>query len=185
MKYLHRFLSFVAKRMVMFSVIAAVLILAFYLAMNTANIYLLLEDGLSLRVKVILQRDGEEELASYFTDNFLRTDETLNIGLSGASPYVDYTVTDYNYRMSLEWVWAWPWENTATATIVERVPRITGRVNSDRQDLVSSGALSATPPAWFGGRYSVRLVRTDGRWKIDRLVQTKLIVEETEEEPAT
>ena len=176
MKYLHRFLSFVAKRMVMFTAVTALLILAFYLAMNTANIYLLLEDGMSLRVKVILQRDGAEELSGYFTDDFLKTDETLNIGLSGASPYVDYTITDYNYRMSLEWVWAWPWENTATATIEERVPRITGRVNSDRQELVT---------AWYGGRYTVYLARTDGRWKIDRLVQTKLIVEETEEEPAS
>ena len=180
MKYLHKLLSFIAKRLVIISVIVALLILTFYLAMNTANIYLLLEDGMSLRVKVILQREDAEELTSYFTNDFLVSDETLNIGLSSASPYVDYTITDFNYKLSLEWVWAWPWENSATATIVERVPKITGKVNSDRSDLVSSGALSSSPPAWYGGRYTVRLVRIDGRWKIDRLTQTQLIIETTE-----
>ena len=44
MKYIHRFFSFVATRLVMFSVIAALLILAFYLArmneIKTARIIL-------------------------------------------------------------------------------------------------------------------------------------------------
>ena len=177
MKYLHRFLSFIARRLVILCVVSALFILAFYLAMNTANIYLLLEDGLSLRVQVILQRENADELRSYFTDDFLRGDETLAIGLSGASPYIDYSVTNFTYNLSLEWVWSWPWENSATATIVERVPKITGKPVSDRAELVSSGQLSPDPPAWYGGRYTVKLVRVDGRWKIDQLTQTKLIIE--------
>ena len=74
-------------------------------------------------------------------------------------------------------MWSWPWENSATVTIVERVPKITGKPVSDRAELVSSGQLSPDPPAWYGGRYTVKLVRVDGRWKIDQLTQTKLIIE--------
>ena len=180
MKYIHRFFSFVAIRLVMFSVIAALLILAFYLAMNTANIYLLLNDGMTARTSVILTRENADELKNFFTNDFLLSDETLNIGLSSASPYIDYTITDFKYKLSLEWVWAWPWENSATATIVERVPKIAGEVVSGKRSLVSSGALSATPPSWYGGRYTVRLVRQEGRWKIDQLTQTQLIIEEEE-----
>ena len=164
----------------MFTIIAALLILAFYLAMNTANIYLLLNDGMTARTAAILTRENADELKNYFTNDFLLSDETLNIGLSSASPYIDYNISDFKYRLSLEWVWAWPWENSATATIVERVPRITGKAVESRQSLVKSGALSATPPSWYGGRYTVRLVRQDGRWKIDQLTQTQLIIEDAE-----
>ena len=178
MKYIHRFFSFVASRLLMFTLITALLILAFYLAMNTANIYLLLNDGMTARTAAILTREDADELKNFFTNDFLLSDETLNIGLSSASPYIDYNITDFKYRLSLEWVWAWPWENSATATIVERVPKIVGEVVSGKKSLVSSGALSATPPSWYGGRYTVRLVQQDGRWKIDQLTQTQLIIEE-------
>ena len=45
MKYLRRLLSFFASRLIAFTAVVALLILAFYLAMNTANIYVLLGDG--------------------------------------------------------------------------------------------------------------------------------------------
>ena len=185
MKHIRRFFSFVASRLLIFTIVSAMLILAFYLAMNTANIYLLLNDGMTARASVILTRKDADELVNFFTNDFLLSDETLNIGLSSVSPYIDYNITDFKYSLSLEWVWAWPWENSATATIVERVPRITGKVVESRQSLVKSGALSATPPSWYGGRYTVKLVRQDGRWKIDQLTQTQLIIEEPTPTPAS
>ena len=185
MKHIRRFFSFVASRLVIFSIVAALLILAFYLAMNTSNIYLLLNDGMTARASVILTRKTADELVNYFTNDFLLGDETLNIGLSSASPYIDYSITDFKYNLSLEWVWAWPWENSATATIVERVPRITGKALDSKQSLVKSGALSPSPPSWYGGRYTVKLVRQDGRWKIDQLTQTQLIIEEATPAPSS
>lgn len=184
MKYIRRFLSFVAVRLVLLSVVVALLILAFYLAMNTSNIYILLNDGMTARTSVILTRENADELTNYFTNDFLLSDETLNIGLSDASPYIDYSITDFTYKLSLEWVWAWPWENSATATIVERVPKITGSVVTEKSDLVKDGALSSTPPSWYGGRYTVKLVRLEGSWKIDKLIQTQLIIEEADETAA-
>ena len=121
MKYIRRLLWFVATRLAAISVIVGLLVLVFYLAMNTANIYLLLSDGMKLRTGVILTREDAEELTSFFTDDFLMSDETLSIGLSQQSPYVDYNIDTFNYEMTMEWMWAWPWENTATATIVEKV----------------------------------------------------------------
>ena len=168
-----------ATRLVMISVIVGLLTLVFYLAMNTANIYLLLSDGMKLRTEVILTRDNAEEMTNFFTDEFLINDETLEIGLSQQSPYVDYNIDSFNYEMSMEWMWAWPWDNTATATIVERVPRIVGSVRSSSQSLVKAGTISATPPAWYGGRYTVTLQRIGGQWKIAGLQQTQLIIEAT------
>ena len=179
MKYIRRLLWFVATRLVIISVIVGLLTLVFYLAMNTANIYLLLSDGMKLRTEVILTREDAEELTSFFTDEFLLGDETLEIGLSQQSPYVDYNIDTFNYEMTMEWMWAWPWDNTATATIVERVPRIVGSVRTSSKSLVKSGAITANPPAWYGGRYNVTLQRINGQWKIAGLQQTQLIIEPT------
>ena len=179
MKYIRRLLWFVASRLVMISAIVGLLVLVFYLAMNTANIYLLLSDGMKLRTSVILTREDAEEMPSFFTDAFLNSDETLAIGLSDQSPYTDYNISYFDYEMTMEWMWAWPWKDTATATIVERVPKITGSVKSSKKSLVTAGALSATPPGWYGGRYNVTLTRTDGQWKIAGLQQTQLIIEPT------
>lgn len=179
MKYLRRLLWFVATRLILFSVIFALLVLAFYLAMDTTNIYLLLDDGMRARASVILTREDAGELNSYFTANFLHQDEALAIGLSDQSPYIDYDIADFSYELTMEWMWAWPWENTATATIVERVPKIAGTVVSEKKSLVTSGALSAAPPSWYGGRYQVTLTRVNGQWKIDGLTQTQLIIEPT------
>ena len=179
MKYIRRLLWFVATRLVMISAVVGLLTLVFYLAMNTANIYLLLSDGMKLRAEVILTRDNAEEMPSFFTDEFLLDDETLAIGLSEQSPYVDYRIDSFNYEMSMEGMWAWPWENTATATIVEKVPRIVGSVRTNSQSLLKAGLISATPPPWYGGRYTVTLQRISGQWKIAGLRQTQLIIEPT------
>lgn len=179
MKYIRRLLWFVATRLVMISAIVGLLTLVFYLAMNTANIYLLLSDGMQLRAEVILTRDNAEELTSFFTNEFLLEDEALAIGLSEQSPYVDYNISSFNYEMSMEWMWSWPWENTATAVIVEKVPRIVGSVRSSSKDLAKAGTISSTPPSWYGGRYTVTLSRINGQWKIAGLKQTQLIVEAT------
>ena len=179
MKYIRRLLWFVATRLVMISAIVALLTLVFYLAMNTANIYLLLNDGMKLRAEVILTRDSADDMTSFFTDSFLLNDETLNIGLSDQSPYVDYNISGFKYELGMEWMWAWPWENTATATIVEKVPRIVGSVRSSSKSLVTAGTITQNPPPWYGGRYTVTLQRINGQWKIAGLNQTQLILEPT------
>ncbi len=175
MKYIRRLLWFIASRLVIVSVVIGLLILAFYLAMDTSNIFLLLKDGMQQRAGVILTRKDADSLTNYFTNEFLLNDETLNIGLSDNSPYAYYNITGFTYDLSMESMWAWPWDDSATATIVERVPRINGKVLSSKAKLAPSEA----PPGWYGGRYVVTLKRIGGQWKIAGLRQTEIIVEPT------
>lgn len=179
MKFVRRFLWYLASRLLIFTVIVSVLILAFYLAMNAANIYILLSDGMQLRASVILTREDAEELNNFFYADFLNQDQTLAIGLSAESPYLNYRVTGFESDVTMEWVWSWPWEDTAQATIVHRVQDIKGSVVSGKSELVKSGALSASPPAWQGGRYRVTLARERGRWKIAGMTQTQVILAPT------
>ena len=50
MRILKRMLDFIASRMLMVTVACALLIISFYLAMNTANIWVLIDDGLDAAV---------------------------------------------------------------------------------------------------------------------------------------
>ena len=146
MKYLRRLLGFIASRLVIFTVVSTLLILAFYLAMNTSNIYILLADGMKARASVILTREGASELNGFFDGEYLARDDALNIGLSQDSPYLYYNITSFNYDLSMEWMWSWPWEDTAEAVITERIPRIVGSVASDYRSLATSGTISSSPP---------------------------------------
>ena len=179
MKYIRRFLWFIASKLLLFSLIAALFILAFYLAMNAANIFMLLSDGMKQRADVILTREEPDYLNEFFRKEFLDRDEVLRVALSPDSPYIDYRITGFESSVQMEWVWSWPWEDVAQATIIHRVPVIKGSALSSKSALVKSGKISATPPRWEGGRYEVELLRVNGQWKIVSMKQTQIIVDAT------
>jgi hypothetical protein len=158
----------------MFTLVVAVLLCAFYMAMNTANVYIVLDDGLEKRVDVILTREDATELNNYFHADFLVADPALSAAFGDSSPYMDYSITGFEHRLEIESLWAWPWDTYATCKVVERVPSITGRVLSSRRNDVPPEI-----PAWDGGRYDITLVKDGGKWKIIGMRQTSVIVEAT------
>ena len=171
MRILRRFLNFIASRMFVLTVVCALLIIAFCLAMNTANIWVLISDGLDARAGVVLTGKGEEELSLYFRQEFLSQDPVLQVGLSDASPYRDYEIRGYDHRVRMISVWAWPWEDVARAEIIESVPAIDGVIRSSRRvaALAAGGEERLSPPKWASARYRVTLVRSAGRWMISNL----------------
>lgn len=174
MSYLRRFLWYAAKRLLALVILFGALIITLYMAMNTANITILLKDGMALRAQVIMMDKDAQELTKYFQSEFVQIDAALNIGLSGHSPYQNYTVAGIDHRISLEWMWCWPWDNEARADFVESVPKIDGRVKpAFRAEAEASGRVQ--PPAWTSARYRATLVREGGRWKIASIKQMELM----------
>ena len=171
MRILRRFLSFIASRMFFLTVISALLIISFYLAMNTANIWVLIDDGLNARAAVVLESEDSAELSKYFRQEFLSQDPVLQVGLSDASPYKDYEVRGFDHRVRMVSVWSWPWENGARAEIIESIPAIDGTIKSSRREaaLAAGGEARLSPPKWTTSRYRVTLTRTAGRWMISNL----------------
>lgn len=175
MKYLRRFLWYIAKHLLAVTMIFGVLIIAFYMAMNTANITILLKDGMSLRAQVVMMEKEPQELTKYFEEDFVELDTALNLRAQGQSPYADYNITGIDHRIQMEWMWCWPWENTARADFVESVPKIDGRIKSSlRAEAEKENPDSVYPPAWTTSRYRATLVREGGQWKIAslKLVET-------------
>ena len=172
MVYLRRLVWFIASRLVLICVLCGMLVCGFYMCLNTANIYVILNDGLEKRAEVILTRQEAEKLNFYFHADFLSTDPALEGAFDGSSVYDDYTITDFDYELKIEKLWAWPWDSYATCTVVERIPSITGSVISSRKS-----EASPTVPGWQGGRYDITLVKDDGEWKIIGMQQTTVLME--------
>ena len=171
MRVLKRFLNFIASRMFFLTVISALLIISFYLAMNTANIWVLIDDGLTARASVVLMGTDSSDLSKYFKQEFINQDPGLQVGLSDTSPYKDYEIRGFDHRVRMVSVWSWPWENVARAEIIESIPAIDGTIRASRREaaLDAGGEERLSPPAWATSRYRVTLTRTAGRWMISNL----------------
>ncbi len=171
MRILRRLLNFIASRMFFLTVISALLIIAFYLAMNTANIWVLIDDGLSARAAVVLMDEDPSELTKYFKQEFISQDPVLQVGLSDTSPYRDYEIRGFDHRVRMVSVWSWPWENVARAEVIESIPAIDGTIRAASREaaLAEGGEARLSPPAWTTSRYRVTLTRTAGRWMISNL----------------
>lgn len=171
MRALRRFLNFLASRLFLLTIISALLIISFYLAMNTANIWVLIDDGLSARASVVLMNEKSTDLTKYFRQEFISQDPVLQVGLSDRSPYTDYEIRGFDHRVKMVSVWSWPWENVARAEIIESIPAIDGTIRSSRREdaLASGGEARLSPPKWTTSRYRVTLTRMAGRWMISNL----------------
>lgn len=177
MLYFRRFVWFIASRLLIFCILAGMLLCGFFMCLNLANVYVILDEGLEKRVEVILTREDAQELNKYFHYDFLNADPALAGAFDGTSVYSDYVISDFEYDLKIEKLWAWPWDDYATCTVVERVPSITGKVLSSRANEVS-----ADIPKWQGGRYNLTLIKDDGLWKIIGMQQTTILME-TDSEP--
>ena len=172
MLHLRRLIWFVVTRLLLVCILCGMLVCGFYMCLNTANIYIILNDGLERRAQVILTKEEAETLNFYFHADFLSTDPALEGAFDGTSMYDNYVITDFDYDLEIERLWAWPWDNYATCTVVERVPSITASVVSSRR----SENLPATP-SWQGGRYDITLVKENGEWKIIGMQQITVLME--------
>ena len=172
MLHFRRLVWFIASRLILLCILCGILVCGFYMCLNTANIYVILNDGLEKRAEVILTRQEAEKLNFYFHADFLSTDPALEGAFDGSSVYDDYTITDFDYELKIAKLWAWPWDSYATCTVVERLPSITGSVISSRKS-----EASPTVPGWQGGRYDITLVKDDGAWKIIGMQQTTVLME--------
>ncbi len=177
MLYFRRLTWFIAGRMILVCALLGMLVCGFFMAMNAANIYVVLNDGMEKRVDVILTRQQAEELNKYFHADFLIADEALEGALNGNSAYSDYNITGFDYQLTIEKLWAWPWDSFANCTVAERVPSIAGKVISSRRNEVSDRI-----PGWQGGRYDITLVKAGGRWKIIGMQQKAVLVEPERED---
>ena len=62
MVYFRRLVWFIATRLIILCVILGMLLCGFFMALNMANVYVVLDEGMQKRAEVILTREDAEEL---------------------------------------------------------------------------------------------------------------------------
>ena len=88
--------------------------------------------------------------------------------MNGTSPYQAYNIVGIDHRLEMGFTWVWPWDTTVRVDIVERLPRIDGRVKGSvaEEYIELYGDDALYPPDWASARYRATLVKENGQWKI-------------------
>lgn len=162
MQVLLKFLWYLFSRLVIWGAAVALVILAFFMAMDYMDVSVLTKDGLQVRAQVILKRSDPTTLSKVFSKGFLESDAMLK-----SSPYQQYQVSAFNYGADASFALIFPWQNTVTLRVTEKVTNIKAQPAPG-----ADAALSETPPEWKNAVYDVQLVRYEDSW---RIVTMKLI----------
>lgn len=170
-KYYLRFTWYVVRKVLLVLLLFAALLATFFIAMDTANVYVVVTDGLKARADAILMQENTDELSSYFETAFLDSDLQLQ-----DQTYQNYNVSDFIYHLDVESLWCQPWKGVAKVTVVESIPEIDGGIkNVAEGEMQEDTAL----PAWTRGRYVLTCYKQDNRW----LVSSMELVAVLEPEP--
>lgn len=148
-----------------------VLAMAFFVAMNSANVYFVVMEGLEARASVVMNDSDTGEMGYYFTDRFMENDALLKSG-----KYANYVIGRYTYVSTPDIPVCWPWQTYITIRVAEWVGNIDGELSQDK--LAEADANTRVPPAWDNGIYAVSLAYEDGKWKIDSVEPQTLIKDE-------
>lgn len=164
-----RTLFFVGRSLLVFIAVLVLLACVFFWFLNASNIFILVNDGLERRAEYILYANNpdkldESELYEYFSPDCIYNDEQIN-----NSPYLNVSVSAYDYSIRFRSVKTWPWADEATVVIEELVSNISGSVSE-------SEGRADTPkdvPQWEAKKYEITMKKNEsGRWYIADLNDT-------------
>jgi hypothetical protein len=81
--------------------------------------------------------------------------------------YANYTISDYNYDLTIEKISVLPWSMSATVPATERVT-LKGTINADQLG-EDQNAADFPLPDWTPKRYKIKFINTNARWYISEI----------------
>ena len=151
LRFFSRSSLYIARTIALVSLSVAWCLLAFFSCARLANLYILVNEGMSLRIECILQDGAREELDNYFTEECIAYDGRLQ-----DTTYQPDTIASYNYILDFSRIRVWPWFSDLSVDVLEQADRITGSANSNAVDPDSD------PPPWTPIRYRVTVSKVKG-----------------------
>ncbi len=150
-------------RTLLLIIMAAILCIgAFMTAERYSNLYILTSEGMALRAECVFAEGERNDLEEYFTLSFLENDSALS-----DATYSNYTISDYNYDLTIERISVLPWSMSAVVTATERVS-LKGSINADQ--LGEDQSADDFPlPEWTPRRYKIKFINVNSRWYISEL----------------
>jgi hypothetical protein len=162
MKYSLRFVWYVLRIAIVAVSAFAILAAIFFIAMDSANVYVIVSDGMKTKATSVLMPSGGADLAKYFSAGYLSKNPSVD-----RTQYANFVITDFTYDLSVESLWCNPWGNTATVTVVESIPRIKTAATPDLAEEEEKAA--DKPPQWPRARYKIKCIRENDVWRIDAI----------------
>lgn len=169
MKYSLRFVWYILRIVIVAASAFAILAAAFFIAMDSANVFVIVTDGMKARATSALLPSQSTDLARFFTDSFLKNQPPVD-----TSKYAAFTITGIDYKLNVESLWCRPWQNTATVTVVESIPEMYYDIPMNAEE----GKDIPVPPPWQRARYKIQCVRTADAWRIDKIELVKALAPE-------
>jgi hypothetical protein len=157
-----RSMLYLVRTLLMIITGAIVCIGAFLTAERYSNLYILTSEGMALRAECVFADGARNDLEEYFTLSFLENDPTMS-----DATYSNYTITDYNYDLSIERIGVLPWSMSATVIATERVT-LKGTINADQLG-EDQNADDYPLPQWTPRRYRIKFINANARWYISEL----------------
>ena len=167
MKYSLRLVWYIVKICAIAIAAFAVLAVTFFVAMDSANVYVIVTDGMKARATAVLKPSTDTDLTKYFAQSYLK-DETLD-----TAAYSEYVISDFNYKLTIESLWCKPWENTATVTVVENIPDFRYAASNAATD---PDAETVADPTWPKARYQIQCRKVDGSWRMTDIKQLETLL---------
>lgn len=165
MKYTLRFVWYILKIIIIALSAFAALAAVFYIAMDSANVYVIVTDGMKARVTSALVPSQSTDITRYFSSEFLSQNALDTTKYSG------FSITSIKYDLAVESVWCNPWKNTATVTVVESIPEMAYDEPAD----LPEGEKAPVPPQWQRARYKLTCIKRNDAWRIDRIDLVKAL----------
>ncbi len=157
-RFLSRSSLYIARTIALVFLGIMMCVLAFISCARLANLYILANEGMALRIECILQDGPQEELDNYFTAECIASDGRLS-----DVTYQPYTVSSYNYMLDFSRIRVWPWLKDLSVDVLEQADHIVGTANSNAVDPDSA------PPPWTPIRYRLTVSRVRGSWRISSI----------------
>jgi len=158
LRFFSRSFLYIARTIVLIFCGVMLCLFSFIACARLANLYILVNEGMALRVECILQDGPKEELDNYFTAECIASDGRLQ-----DTTYQPYTVSSYSYSLDFSRIQVWPWLKTLSVDVLEQADRIAGSANSNAVDPDSA------PPAWTPIRYRLSISKVRGSWRISAI----------------
>lgn len=147
---------YVLRTILLITIVVSMTFYVFLTAMHTANIYIIVTEGITLRAKCILGQGEITEMQQYFTNTCIAEDSALQDNV-----YDNYNISGFDYRLSVDKIDVKPWKKTASMTVTERIPTINGTAYES--------APSSAIPEWEDVQYKVICMKENNRWYITKI----------------
>lgn len=171
MDYAIRFLACLLKWMVIVAVVLVLCFGSFNFAMNLSHIYVMVSDGMGMRVGVAIGYNDESELPKFFTDEAIFSDAIYQM-----HTYDEYDMEGYDADLQIDSFDVKPWSDTAKVVVSQTVNSVTGYLPVSKQtpeQLKDPNKIPA-PPWSADASYTLTLQKSGDQWRISAIEELPL-----------